>query len=135
MKTYPRPMSPHLQVYKLHTKVTSLPSITFRVFGAVLMTVGTFCFLLWLGSAAWGPEAYDAIAAFFGSWFGVAMLVGGTVVLVFHLVNGIRHLLWDMGVGFEMSVLRKTAWAALFVTAVLCVLAWYLGFAQFNAVS
>lgn len=131
MTTHPRPMSPHLQVYKLQKKITSMPSITFRVFGAVLMTVGTFCLLLWLGAAAYGPNAYDAVMNFFGSWLGIVMLTGGTLVLVFHLVNGIRHLLWDTGFGFEMPVLRTTAWIGIAVTAVLCGIIWYLGFNAF----
>lgn len=135
MKTHPRPMSPHLGVYKLHTKITSMPSITFRVMGAVLMTVGTLCVLAWLGAAAWGRGPYDMMMDFFGSWFGITMLVGGTIVLFFHLCNGIRHLLWDAGFGFELPVLKTTAWIAIGVTALLCILTWVVGFGAFSNIS
>ena len=129
MKTHPRPLSPHLQVYKLHTKVTSMLSITFRVFGAVLMTAGTFFFLLWIVAAAMGESAFAAIQGFYGSWFGYLVLFGLTVVLFYHLTNGIRHLLWDTGFGFDMPTLRKTGAVAIGSAVVLSVLAWIAGLA------
>ncbi|WP_147164406.1 succinate dehydrogenase, cytochrome b556 subunit [Pararhodospirillum oryzae] len=129
MKTHPRPLSPHLQVYKLHTKVTSMLSITFRVFGAVLMTAGTFFFLLWIVSAASGASAFEAVQGFYGTWFGYLVLFGFTVVLFYHLCNGIRHLLWDTGFGFDMPTLRKTGAIAIGAAATLSVLAWIAGLA------
>ncbi|ABC22003.1 succinate dehydrogenase, cytochrome b556 subunit [Rhodospirillum rubrum] len=127
MKTHPRPISPHLQVYKLHTKVTSMLSITFRVFGAALMVGGTFFFLLWIVAAGSGEQAFTSVQGFYGSPFGYLVLFGLTVVLFYHLCNGIRHMLWDTGFGFDMPTLRKTGAAAVGAAIVLSLLAWTVG--------
>ncbi len=132
MKTHPRPMSPHLQVYRLHTKITSLLSITFRIFGAGLMTVGTLFFLLWIVSAGYGPDAFEAVQGFYGSWFGFLVLFGFTIVLFYHLCNGIRHLLWDTGYGFDMPTLVKTGKIAVGAAVALSLLAWIIGLSVYS---
>lgn len=129
MKTHPRPLSPHLQVYKLHTKITSMLSITFRVCGAVLMTAGTIAFLAWILAAALGPDSFAPVQAFFGSWVGLGVLGGFTLVLSYHLANGLRHLFWDMGLGFEMPTLRATGILAVVGALVLTALIWGIGLA------
>lgn len=116
-----RPLSPHLQVYRL--PLTVVLSITHRITGAAL-AIGTLLLVYVLGSAAAGPEAYAAAHSVVASWFGQALLFLWTFALYFHLCNGIRHLVWDAGYGFELDVVDKTALAALIVSSVLTVITW-----------
>ena len=73
-----------------------LMSGSHRVTG-ILLSIGTLLFAYWLIAAAYGADSYETAQAFFGSWLGQLMLIGWTFCLYYHLVNGIRHLLWDMG--------------------------------------
>src|SRR5690348_15437891 len=86
-----RPLSPHLQVYRL--PLTAVMSITHRITG-VGLSLGLIVVTVWLVAAAYGPEAYDAFAGFMVSWLGLLILLGFSLALFFHLCNGIRHLLW-----------------------------------------
>ncbi|KJS34104.1 MAG: succinate dehydrogenase [Rhodospirillaceae bacterium BRH_c57] len=126
MKSTTRPLSPHLQIYsfKLHMAM----SIFHRITGVALI-VGTLLLVYWLVAAANGPEAYANAAGFLGSWFGLLLIFGWSVALFYHLCNGIRHLLWDAGQGFEIEQIRKSGIVVLAATAVLTVLAWILGLA------
>jgi succinate dehydrogenase / fumarate reductase cytochrome b subunit len=100
-----RPLSPHLQIYR--PQITSVLSILHRITG-VALTLGTLVLTWWLVSAAYGPEAFANAQAFVGSWFGQLVLWGFTFALFYHLGNGIRHLAWDFGLGFELSQLRAS---------------------------
>lgn len=126
MKTTNRPLSPHLQIYsfKLHMAM----SIFHRISG-VALAVGTLLLLYWLVAAAHGRDAYDSASAFLGSWFGMLLIFGWSVALFYHLCNGIRHLMWDAGKGFEIEEIRKSGIVVLAATAALTVLAWILGLA------
>ncbi len=126
MKSTTRPLSPHLQIYsfKLHMAM----SIFHRITGVALV-VGTLLLVYWLVAAANGPEAYADAAGFLGSWFGLLLIFGWSVALFYHLCNGIRHLMWDAGQGFEIEQIRKSGIVVLAATAVLTVLAWILGLA------
>ncbi len=119
-----RPLSPHLHIYK--PQLTSGLSILHRLTG-VALCAGFPLVLWWLGAAAHGPDAYATASAFFGSWFGTLILFGWTLALFFHLCNGIRHLAWDWGLGFEMEAATRSAYAVLAATAALTVLAWVVG--------
>jgi succinate dehydrogenase / fumarate reductase cytochrome b subunit len=79
----------------------------------VTLTLGTLLLTWWLVSAAYGPDAFADAQAFVGSWFGQLLLWGFTFALFYHLGNGIRHLAWDFGWGFELSQVRASGLAML----------------------
>lgn len=119
-----RPLSPHLQVYRL--PLLALLSITHRLTGVALVA-GLFVLAWWLGAAAYGPEAFGRVQAVLGSPIGLFALFGWTVALFFHLVNGIRHLFWDAGWGYEIPEAYASGKAAMAATATLTALAWAAG--------
>lgn len=119
-----RPLSPHLQIYR--PQLTSVMSICHR-FSGVALAVGTLLLVYWLASAAAGPDAFDRAQNFVGSWFGILLLFGWTVALFYHLCNGIRHLFWDAGYGFELPQAYASGWAVVIATAVLTLLVWVIG--------
>ncbi|MBT3307804.1 MAG: succinate dehydrogenase, cytochrome b556 subunit [Alphaproteobacteria bacterium] len=119
-----RPLSPHLQVYKF--RITMAVSILQRITGSGL-AVGLLVFTYWLAAAAYGPDAYATAQAFLTSWFGMLLLLGFTIALYFHLCNGIRHLFWDIGWGFEMETTTASSVAIIVGTVVLTALTWFIG--------
>ena len=120
-----RPLSPHLQVYR--PQLTSVLSITHRLSG-VALGVGTLLLVYWLASAAAGPEAFESAQSFVGSFLGRLLLFGWTLGLFFHLCNGIRHLFWDIGMGFELDDVYRSGWTVVVATAVLSLLTWIVGY-------
>lgn len=116
-----RPLSPHLQVYRL--PLAGIISISHRLTG-VALSLGTVLFTYWLTAAAYGPDAFDRAQAVMGSWFGLLVLLGFTFALFFHLGNGIRHLFWDIGKGFEISTVRKSGIAVILFAIVMTVATW-----------
>ena len=120
-----RPLSPHLQVYR--PQLTSILSILHRITGVGLWA-GALMMTYWLSSATYGPEAFDRAQAILGSWFGRLVLLGLTVALFYHLANGIRHLAWDIGWGYEMDKLNVTGWMVVAFTAVMTVLTFLAGY-------
>ncbi len=121
-----RPLSPHLQVYK--PQLTSVLSITHRATG-VALAAGTVLLVWWLFAAAAGPEAFATVQGFMGSWFGYLVLFGFTYALMYHLCNGIRHLFWDAGYGFELETVYKSGWVTVAGSVVLTVIAWAIALA------
>jgi len=121
-----RPVSPHLQVYR--PQITSVLSIMHRATG-IALAGGTLLFTAWLVAAAKSPDAYAAVAGFIGSWIGLVLLFGWTASLVYHLLNGIRHLAWDAGWGFGLPDVHRSGWAVVVGTAALTVLLWIVAFA------
>ncbi len=105
MASTDRPLSPHLQIYR--PQITSVLSILHRLTG-VALTFGTLLLTWWLVAAAYGPEEFADAQAFLGSWFGHLILWGFTFAVFYHLANGVRHLLWDFGWGFEIEQVRLT---------------------------
>jgi succinate dehydrogenase / fumarate reductase cytochrome b subunit len=105
-----RPLSPHLQVYR--PQITSVLSIVHRLTGVSLIA-GTLLLTWWLVAAAYGPDSFTDAQAFVGSWFGQLLLWAFTFALFYHLGNGIRHLAWDFGWGFELSQVRASGLAML----------------------
>ena len=116
-----RPLSPHLQVY--NPQLTSVLSIMHRITG-VALAVGTLLLVYWLAAAAGGPESYAAAQGFIGSFIGRLLLFGWTVALFYHLANGIRHLFWDAGYGYELPAVYRGGWLVVAATGVLTVLSW-----------
>ena len=119
-----RPLSPHLQIYK--PQLTSFLSICHRMTG-IGLAVGVLFLVCWLSSAATGPESFARIQEFNGSWLGRLLLFGWTLALFYHLCNGIRHLFWDIGKGFELETVDKTGWLVVVGTVVFTALTWFLG--------
>jgi succinate dehydrogenase / fumarate reductase, cytochrome b subunit len=122
--TINRPLSPHLQIYKF--QLTSVMSITHRATG-IALAVGTLLLVWWIVAAAAGPDAFASAQSFIGSWLGLLLLFGWSVSLFYHLGNGIRHLFWDAGYGFDIENAYRSGWLTLAATAALTVLAWIIG--------
>jgi len=121
MTTNNRPLSPHLQVYQ--PQLTSVLSIVHRGTG-VALGIGSPLLVYWLVAAASGPEAYSTAEVFFGNWFVQLLLFGWTFALFYHLCNGIRHLAWDLGLGFDLDTAYKTGKGVVIAAAVLTVFTW-----------
>ena len=102
-----RPLSPHLQIYR--PQLTSVLSICHRGSGLAL-AVGTILLVWWLLAAATGDAAFNLAQAFWYSWIGRLLLLGWSYALFFHLCNGIRHLCWDAGWGFELKTAYRSGW-------------------------
>src|SRR5580658_9827523 len=116
-----RPLSPHLMDYRLDfsTVLSGLHRITGLGLG-----VGTLLLTWWLVSAATSADAFATVQGFIGSPIGLLMLFGWTFSLFFHLCNGIRHMAWDLGLGFEKAQYKATGWITMAVTVALTVLTW-----------
>jgi succinate dehydrogenase / fumarate reductase cytochrome b subunit len=106
-----RPLSPHLTVWKWGPHMAV--SIIHRVTGAGLATVGAAAFVWWLAAAAAGPEAYATFAGWATSWPGLVVAVGLSWALIQHTLSGLRHLVMDIGAGYEIE--RNKIWATLTV--------------------
>lgn len=113
-----RPLSPHLQIYRW--PVTMAASIAHRVTGLGL-AVGTLLVTWWLVAAASGTDSYDFFSAAARSPAGQLVLFGFVWSLAFHLLNGVRHLAWDLGAGFELRTANRTGIAAVVLSFVLAV--------------
>jgi len=118
-----RPLSPHLSIYRW--PITMTLSILHRISGVALST-GLIAFALWVIAASGGERTYHAFVAFLGSWPGLLLLIGWSVAFFLHLANGIRHLFWDFGYGFELRRANASAWFVLAVTLVLTLILWWL---------
>ena len=125
MEKRERPLSPHLQIYR--PQLTSVLSITHRATGLALIA-GTLVLVYWLLAAASGAEAYASAQALLGSWLGRVVLLGFRFALFYHLCNGIRHLFWDVGLGFELKTAYASGHAVIIVSIAMTVLAWGLAY-------
>lgn len=106
MNNAKRPLSPHLQVYR--PQLSSVSSILHRITGAFLV-VGGVVFVWWLMAAATGPEAFARANSCLTSTFGQIVLFGWVWAGFYHLVNGIRHLIWDTGQGYGKDESNRSA--------------------------
>lgn len=119
-----RPLSPHLQVYRW--QITMTMSILHRVSGLVLVA-GAFALAWWLLAVAAGGQVYADAAAVVASPPGMLLLAGFSLALVYHLLNGIRHLLWDIGWGFEIPEFYRSGYTVAVLTVLLTALIWFFG--------
>lgn len=119
--THNRPLSPHLQVYKL--PLPAVLSIIHRGTGVVL-AIGTLLVTYWLAALAGGEESFNSANAILGSWFGKLVLFGWSWALFYHLSNGIRHLMWDTGFGFDLPTTYLTGKIVIAASFVLTILLW-----------
>jgi succinate dehydrogenase / fumarate reductase, cytochrome b subunit len=124
-----RPLSPHLQIYK--PQLTSVLSIFHRATGVVL-SIGSVFLVWWLVAAATGDDAFTAAQGFWASWLGMLLLFGWTFSLFFHLCNGIRHLVWDAGYGFDLKQTYASGWAVMATSTGLTLIAWIAGLALWS---
>lgn len=120
MSTRPdRPLSPHLTIWRWGPHM--VVSILHRVTGSGLTIVGLAALTWWLWAIAAGPDAYQVITLHATRWYGLVVLVGLTWAFWQHLLSGIRHLVMDVGAGFELRINKLfavlTVAGALFLTA------------------
>jgi succinate dehydrogenase / fumarate reductase cytochrome b subunit len=120
-----RPVSPHLQIYK--PQLTSVLSILHRISG-VILAFGAILVAVWLFSIAYNRELFEAIFAFLSGVLGRTFLFAWTLTLFYHLCNGVRHLFWDSGRGFELKQVYLSGWVSIIATIVLTVLVWTVGY-------
>lgn len=118
-----RPLSPHLQVYNL--PITARLSVLHRGTGMILV-FGTVFLVAWLGIIASGSQSYLFINGILVSWIGKVALIGFSFSLIYHLCNGVRHLFWDIGMGFDNCTTNKTAYLTLVVSIALTAGIWLL---------
>lgn len=111
-----RPLSPHLQVYR--PEFTSVLSILHRITG-VAMTLGAVLVVWWLVAAATGPEYFAFVDGLMTSVAGDLVMLGSAFAFCYHMGNGVRHLFWDMGYGFELETARRSGYAVVIAACVL----------------
>ncbi len=125
MTYHNRPLSPHIQIYR--PQLTSVLSITHRLTG-VALSAGSLLIIAWLAAGAAGPTAYHGVLSFMRSWIGLLLLFGWTFSICFHLCNGLRHLFWDAGRGFELRTIYASGWTVVATSVVLTIGVWIAGF-------
>lgn len=119
-----RPHSPHIQIYR--PQLTSVLSITHRLTG-VLLSVAGIMVAIWLIAGSLGPKPYEVVVTVLRSWVGLIVLFGWTFCTFFHLCNGVRHLWWDAGKGFELRSIYLSGWSVVFASMVLTIATWLAG--------
>ena len=115
------PTSPHLQIYRL--PLTALLSIVHRITG-VLLAFGCVILVVILAAAADSASTYQAIVVHLQSWYGQIFLAGLVFSLYLHFCNGVRHLIWDLGYGFELDTVDLTAKLAIAMAVILTAATW-----------
>lgn len=119
-----RPLSPHLSIYK--PQMSSVLSILHRITGAGLF-VGALILVWWIIVGVYSSFNPNVLLwNFWNSLIGKILLFCWSAALFYHLLNGIRHLFWDVGMGFKVPTADKTGMAVLFGTVLLTGLSWYL---------
>jgi succinate dehydrogenase / fumarate reductase cytochrome b subunit len=116
-----RPLSPHLQIYRWY--FTMALSIAHRATG-IGLAAGLILLTWWLLALASGPEAFATVQTVAGSWIGVLILFLWTFAVFYHMGNGVRHLVWDCGYGFDLEVARKSGIAVLAFAGVMTIITW-----------
>jgi succinate dehydrogenase / fumarate reductase cytochrome b subunit len=111
-----RPLSPHLSVYRWPIMMTL--SILHRMTG-VALSIGLIALVVWLEAVAFGASSYESLGGWMSSGIGQILLLGWCFSFFFHLSNGVRHLFWDAGRGFEKSQVNASSWMVIVATIVL----------------
>ena len=125
-----RPLAPHLQVYRW--PITMGTSILHRITG-VGLSFGTLLLAWWLVAASEGPESYAEFEAAAGHWFGRFVLFGFTLALVYHAMNGVRHLLWDAGIGISLKAANRSGLIVYGLTLVTTLVIWVVAYQSMGA--
>ena len=118
-----RPLSPHLQIYK--PQLTSVLSISHRITGAGL-ALGAILVTVWLFAALSGDDAFALVQRFRDSIIGQLMLFCWLFAFVYHLLNGVRHMSWDAGYGFDLKSTYKSGWIMGLGAVALTILIWIM---------
>lgn len=105
-----RPLSPHLTIYR--PQLTSITSILIRITGNALI-ICVFLIVSWLFSAATSLQYFIVIDAIMTSWFGSLVLISSLWAVWYHLLGGLRHLIWDMAVGLDLKTAEYLGWAVI----------------------
>ncbi len=119
-----RPLSPHLQIYKL--ELPMVLSGLHRITG-IALSVGTILLVGWIASAAHFADFYNGLNHFLSGFIGQFLLFGWAFSLIFHSVSGVRHLIWDTGRMLEVDQIKSSSIVVLAISIVLTLLAWVLG--------
>ena len=118
------PLSPHIQIYSWH--VSSIISISHRITGIINIILITFiCF--WVAILLLGDTNYELIQKFFQTFFGKFLIVGTVWSFSFQILSEIRHLFWDLGLGFELKTSKLTGLIVIFGSFFLTILVFILG--------
>ena len=118
------PLSPHLQIYKW--QISSLLSITHRIVGVInFFAITLICF--WSASLLLGQNNYQSVQIFFNTIFGKFLSISLCWTFSFHILNEIRHLVWDAGFGFDLKVAKISGLLAFFGSFILTILFYFLG--------
>ena len=118
------PISPHLQIYRWH--ISSLLSITHRIAG-VINLLALILMFFWLLTFSLGESNYELFLLVINSFFGKFILIGFTWSMSFHIFSGIRHLVWDMGYGFEIKTANISGVLVILFSLVATIIFWVLG--------
>ena len=116
-----RPLSPHLTIYRW--PITMTLSILHRVTG-VALSLGLIALVVWLESIAVGADAYAMVTGLMNTLIGKLLLLGWSFAFFFHFANGVRHLFWDVGLGFELRVANASAWFVVVSSVLLTAVFW-----------
>lgn len=123
-----RPLSPFLSVWRI--QISMFLSGLHRITGVALV-IGILLFAWWIIAAGAGPDAFSVVQGFVGSWIGMLMLFGWTFSLFYHLCNGIRHMLWDIGTGLTVDGIKTGGWIMAGSALALTLLCWVVGIAAY----
>ncbi len=118
-----KPVSPHLQIWQWHA--TMLSSILHRATGIALY-LGSIGLVLWLLALAKNGMAYRIAQTILASIPGQIMLIGFVYALIYHLLNGVRHLVWDMGAGFDIRQANRLSVFIIIISALLTLFLWFV---------
>ena len=118
------PLSPHLQIYRWH--ISSLLSITHRISGLINL-FSLILIFFWLLVLSFGESNYELFLLMINSFIGKFILIGFTWSMSFHLLSGIRHLVWDFGYGFEIKTANISGIIVIISSLALTVILWLLG--------
>ena len=121
MNDFKNPLSPHLQIYRWH--ISSLLSITHRITG-VINLLALILIFFWLLALSFGENNYELFLLIINSFFGKFILIGFTWSMSFHILSGIRHLVWDLGYGFEIKTANISGIIVIICSLVLTIIFW-----------
>ncbi len=121
MNDFKNPLSPHLQIYRWH--ISSLLSITHRISG-VLNLLALILIFFWLIVLSFGETNYELFLLIINSFFGKFILIGFAWSMSFHILSGIRHLVWDLGYGFEIKTANISGVIVIICSLVLTIIFW-----------
>ena len=118
------PLSPHIQIYNWH--ISSLISISHRITGVInIILITLICF--WTALLLLGDTNYELIQKFFETFFGKFLIMGTVWSFSFQILSEIRHLFWDLGLGFELKTSKITGLLVIFGSFILTILIFILG--------